>query len=408
MENQYVIHQLESVAYATSQIEQYNNAVKDALCVLIGYFKADEQFNHEQGGAYDQLNYIEAKISEVLEFTQKEISKMPKQFRTLFKTNGIRAHVRKRIRNNSVSYEIRFRADGYNISASATTLNEAKLKFIQKLHDIQNGIRPVTPDIPKSFGSFVTYYFEKFRKRKVNPDTYKKDVIRMKKHILPVFGNLPIKAISPPMCQQLIDSISATGHGRTVEEVFSLLNGTFKIAIKHNLIQHNPLDIVVHDRHEREHGKALTIEEEHLLLQSTSEPYRTVFAVALFTGLRPNEYKTVQIKDGMIHARNSKRHNGKEETKRIPITPMLKPYISDSFIMPKMNLDRLRKELKTVFGEKHKLYDLRTTFFTRCKMCDVAVAARDEFMGHNSGEIDKAYTDLPDDYLIKEGQKLDY
>ncbi len=409
MENQFVISQLKDVAASITQIEQQQTNIKNTLRVLFGYLRADIDFTITiQGGTPTQQTTEETQTAEVLEFTAQEISKMPKQFRTLFKINGVRAHVRKRIRNNSISYEIRFRADGYNISASGLTVAEAKVRFIQKLHDAQNGIKPTAPDIPKTFDKFAMYYFEKFRKRKVNPKTYTNDLSRMKKHIIPRFGNIPIKNITPPMCQELIDNIVATGKGKTAEEVFSLLNGTFKTAIKHNLIVHNPLDIVIHDKHEREHGKALTIEEEKYLLQTAAEPFKTIFAIMLFTGIRPNEYETVQIIGDMIHANNSKRHGGKREIKRIPITPMLKRYLSSDSEVPKMPIYTIRRVFNSILGNKHVLYDMRTTFYTRCKMCEVAAAARDEFVGHSSGILGNTYTDLPDDYLIKEGQKLDY
>lgn len=409
MENQFIIHQLKNVAKAVTQIEQQNNNVKNAICVLLGYIKADEDFTTPlQGGIYPQRNYEETETTEILEFTQKEISKMPKQFKTLFKTNGVRAHIRKRIRNNSIDYEIRYRGNGYNISASGLTIEEAKLKFIQKLHDQQNGLKPAAPDIPKTFDKFAMYYFENFRKRKVTEATYKNDLKRLKKTILPHFGSINLKDITPPLCQQLIDQLVKEGKGKTAEDVFSLINCTFKIAIKHNLIQHNPLDIVIHDKHERQHGKALTVDEEKHLFEVAAEPYRTLFAIGLYTGVRPNEYATVRIAENMIHARNSKRHNGKEEIKRIPITPMLRPYITTDTVIPQVSPQQLRKAFNAIFGDTHKLYDLRTTFYTRCQMCNVAPAARDEFVGHSSGILGDTYTDLPDDYLIKEGQKLDY
>ncbi|MCI9405190.1 MAG: hypothetical protein HFJ22_07210 [Clostridia bacterium] len=409
MESQFVISQLETVAASITQIEQQHDSIKNTLRVLFGYLRADTEFTIPiQGGTTSQQTERETEKAEVLEFTEQEISKMPKQFRTIFKTDGVRAHVRKRTRNNSISYEIRFRADGYNISASGLTVAEAKVRFIQKLHDARNGIKPTAPDVPKTFDKFVFYYFEKFRKRKVNPKTYTNDLSRMKKHIISRFGNIPIKNITPPMCQDLIDDIVATGKGKTAEEVFSLLNGTFKTAIKHNLIVHNPLDIVIHDKHEREHGKALTVEEEKYLLQTAAEPFKTIFAIMLFTGIRPNEYETVQIVGDMIHANNSKRHGGKRETKRIPITPMLKRYLSSDSEIPKMPIYTIRRAFNSIIGDKHVLYDMRTTFYTRCKMCGVAAAARDEFVGHSSGILGNTYTDLPDDYLIKEGQKLDY
>ena len=41
-------------------------------------------------------------------------------------------------------------------------------------------------------------------------------------------------------------------------------------------------------------------------------------AIGLYTGLRPNEYKTAYIEDGFIVAKNSKRKKGKVELKKYP------------------------------------------------------------------------------------------
>lgn len=408
METDFIVHQLGSMAQAVDILDRQSSEIKNCICILLGYIKADTEFTiTQQGELTNQQKYLKTDDTKFLEFTDKEISKMPKQFRKDFRTNGLRAHVRKRTRGNSTSFEIRCRRNGYNISATGSTLVEAKIKFIQKLTDLQNGIKPSTPDIPTAFDKFALYYFEKFRKRKVKPMTYANDIWRLNKYIIPHFGSIRIKDITPQLCQNLIDQIAESGKSKTAEEIFSLLNCTLKTAIKHNLIQHNPLDIVIHDKHERTHGKALTIEEEHFMLETANEPCRTWLAIALYTGMRPNEYRTAHIVGDIIHARNSKRHNGKEETKRIPITPMLRPFICDE-LPPVVSLERLRAAINTIFHGAHKLYDLRTTFYTRCQMCGVAPAARDEFVGHSSGALADTYTDLPDDYLIQEGEKLVY
>ena len=51
-------------------------------------------------------------------------------------------------------------------------------------------------------------------------------------------------------------------------------------------------------------------------------------------------------------------------------------------------------------------YDLRTTFYSRCLEGGVADIAQRLFVGHSLGELGNAYTDVSDEYLLKEGKKL--
>ena len=95
------------------------------------------------------------------------------------------------------------------------------------------------------------------------------------------------------------------------------------------------------------------------------------------------------------------------EYKKIPITPMLAPYVENVTELKFHVANRIREKFHSIFPNK-RLYDLRTTFYTRCCECGVADVARDEFVGHSHGALGDAYTDLSDEFLLKEGQKLSY
>jgi integrase len=254
------------------------------------------------------------------------------------------------------------------------------------------------------------YYFENFRKELVSDKTLYNDTSRYNKYILPFFNERPINNISPGDCKKLLDSIKNKGLGKTADEVYSLLNVIFKCAINHAIIERNPLDILLHIKHEKQSGVALTKDEEQRLyneLKNTTHPerYRKAIALALFCGLRPNEYyKILEVKPSFLICVNSKRKNKKVEYKQIPIINALKPFIVNG-VNDLPTEKYLRDFLKKILPN-HTLKDLRKTFNTRCKEFGVSDHARKHFMGHSLGALDNTYTELSEEYLLKEAEKL--
>ena len=370
----------------------------DEVAVLAGQ-KGDNLYNKQQ-----MQNGL------ILTFSEKEIAKMPKSFKQEYRVQGCTAHIRKRKSGKETfTYEIRYRRNGYNVTASAKTIEEAKEKFLANLAEIEKGGGPTKVNgVPIVFDEFAQYYFENFYKRKVAMSTYKNTLNRYDNHIKSAFGKNKIKTVTSLMCQTLIDKLNEQEKYKTAEEVHCILNTIFRMAIKHSLITANPMDIVIQTKHETKHGAALTKDEEtHLLTVTSGTPYQLMFAVGLYTGMRPNEYQSAKIDGKFIISINSKRKNGKVEYKKIPITPMLAPYLENVTELKFYVANRIREKFHTIFPDR-KLYDLRTTFYTRCCECGVADVARDEFVGHSHGALGDAYMDLSEEFLLKEGQKLNY
>lgn len=342
-----------------------------------------------------------------VDFTEKEIETMPNKFRRLIIIQKKRCRMRKHQSGaNTTTYEIRFRQDGYDVSACGKTIELAKANFIKKLKTAQPKRREENrASIPLTFSSFAFFYFENFRKEKISEQTFKTDSQRLKKHLQPFFKEMPLKKITPSTCKELLDELEERGLGKTGDEIFSLMSIIFKGAIAHGIIERNPLTVIPRIKHEQEHGVALTKEEEKLLFERTTEPgFDVAFALALYCGLRPNELATATVQGDFIKAINSKRKGRKVEYKKIPIIDRLRPYLVNG-IPPLPTPQLLRRRIKAALPN-HKLYDLRTTFYSRCAELGVAEAAQNEFVGHSLGALGNAYTDLSDEYLLKEGKKL--
>lgn len=374
-------------------------------------FKEDnEQTNFNLNGQENEEGF--------LKFTEKEILKMPTRFRKTFRANGCLVHVRRRKRGNfGYNYEARYRRDGFNISVSSKEYDKLNSLFIEKLNvwEMENAAvaeNSSLTNVPTTFAEFAEHYLNTFWRRTVDERTFRNEMNRYKNHIKPFFGSTPLKKITPAACQNLLDKITEAGLGKTADEVHTRLNMIFEAAKEYALILKNPLKLVVHIEHERKTGVALTYEEESFLLNITSGTvWQLMFAVALYTGLRPNEFKSAHIEGKFIVAIKSKQRRKKgrkiEEYKKIPITPMLAPYLEGvselRFYVPQRIREKLRKLLPG-----HTLKDLRKTFNTRCVECKVDYIARKLFMGHSLGKLDDTYTQPPDDYLLKEGEKIKY
>ena len=345
----------------------------------------------------------------VVDFTEQEIKTMPKPFRKLLLIHKRRCRLRTRKSGKeTLTYEIRYRRDGYDVSASGKTIELAKANFIEKLKTAQ----PIEKQtgggstIPETFTAFALYHFENFKKEKVSPKHYQNILAWFKRYLASRFKETPLNKITPSDCKTILNEVKAQGKGKTADELHSILNGIFKNAIAHALIERNPLALILHVHHESENGKALTKADETALFKALKgSEYATAAALVLYTGMRPNELKTAQIHGDFIKAVNSKRKGGKLEYKRIPIINRLRPFLPVDGVFHIPNLDMLRRHVKNALPG-HKLYDLRTTFYTRCDELGVAPPARDEFVGHSSGVLTNTYRDLSDEYLLKESKKL--
>lgn len=382
------------------------------------------QLQMQKTAFYSAAEEIE-QDSGFLKFSQTEILKMPKTFRKTFKAQGCTAHVRKRTEGRyKCSYEIRYAKRPYDkhpISASGTTLEEAKARFIEKLNNYVP-LDDTIPTVPKDFDGFAMYWFVNFHKRKVKDVTYKGDIIVYNNHIKPKYEGMQLKKINAATLQKHLDSLSHIPKKK--DDVHSLLNQIFNCAVKHGLITLNPLGMCFYKKRKKKHGEAISIEEEKRLLTSfDGTPYQLYYAVIIYTGLRPCEYHTAVLEGDFIRAVNSKRHDldeGEVEYKYIPITPMLRPYLKgiENISIPRSR--SLLKRFKKVLPN-HKLYDMRTTFETRCDQCKIPDNVIGVIMGNSIGksdkdnlgnELKKAYTDINDKdymrYIYEECQKLKY
>lgn len=343
-----------------------------------------------------------------LEFTKKELSKMPKFFQTIYKLKGGKAaHIRQK---ENGTYEIRYRRNGINLSVSSKNLSDAKERFIQALCTAKTDIL----NDKAFFGQYAMQWLEVVKKPQVKENTYSDYLLMFKAHIFPKFGKMRLRDVKPLDVQKLINGLYDKKTFRIAEKVYILLNALFAFAVSEDLIAKSPMALIRKPKYETKHGQAFTIEEERAFVEkclSSNYPYRYALIFLLFTGIRRSELNSVQISSQWVTVITSKTRKGvAEKSRKIPISPMLRPFLP---FMTKealtQKLDTLTRGFSKLVPGRH-LHELRHTFITRCQECGISRELTSLWAGHKADNTmtSNVYTHFSEEFQIGEIQKLRY
>ena len=349
----------------------------------------------------------------ILEFTQKEISKMPQEFRKQFKTGHHKAHIQKR----NESYEIRLMIKGRRISASNKNLEVAKKMFIEKLYQLKES-RADQERKNISFKDYMYLWLETSKKPYIKDTTYKSYLQVFNVNILPSFEKKKLTEITSFDLQNFINEYVKAEKYRTAQKAFQLLKSVFEFAVADSLLERSPMAKIKIATYEKETGTGLTRAEEQTLLKTfysdTDNLYLQAFIFFLYTGIRRSELASAEMDDLWITVICAKTRKGrKEKNRRIPISPMLRR------IIKKINFDKIKKLNLTVLSHefkkilpKHHLHELRHTFITRCQECGIPREFVSVWAGHAADQTitTTVYTHLEqfDDKQLEEISKFIY
>ena len=361
----------------------------------------------------DNLNMPKKKkkcVSTLIHFTQKEISKMAKTFKKEFIGNGLAAHVLKRdLYKKAVYYIIRYRRNGYEIQVGATTLEEAKEKFLEatKAENIEK-YRKKEKRAKKNSFLFVTQEWLEFKKDKLNARTHKNYESYCQRYLYPVLGDMDISVVKTID----INGIMTKVEGRVYEDLRVVLNSVFKYALASGVITHNPMLLIPFKKAERNNRRAMTEDEVKKMIErlNTDEysDYKRTFLILLFFGLRPCELEDARFEGDFLIARNAKRKNGKIEYKKIPICRQAREMLDlDAPVEALHRTDVLNRIFKRIMeDEEVTQYFLRHTFATVCQQY-VRPDIVDIWMGDSSERlVGRVYTHFPDKFMIEQMQNV--
>ncbi|HHY32805.1 MAG TPA: site-specific integrase [Firmicutes bacterium] len=162
---------------------------------------------------------------------------------------------------------------------------------------------------------------------RVSPRTYEDYDSNLRRYVRKPLGAKRLHQVTPLEIQEVYTTMIERGLApRTVRYVHAVLNNALEQAVKWGFIARNPAQYVELPGRASKEMHAMSREEVERFLQAAqSDPFYTLFLVAITTGMRPGEYLALQWKDvdfeaGKVSVRRTlaRRHDRQDENDPVP------------------------------------------------------------------------------------------
>jgi integrase len=207
-------------------------------------------------------------------------------------------------------------------------------------------LRPINegkyrPEATMTFGQFLNECWEPAVVPHLKPTSVRYYGKQIQRHLLPTFGGVRIKDITKAEVQRFLGQKRKQGlSGSSVHGMRTALGKVLQAAVDWGYLDQNPArGIRLGDRTPVQERAYLLPDQLSPLLNSLSEPCRTLVVIAVLTGLRIGEllalrWKHVDFIHGAIHVRENvyEGHFGSPKTKSSRRdVPMSRP-VSEAFL----------------------------------------------------------------------------
>ena len=185
------------------------------------------------------------------------------------------------------------------------TRKAVQQKLIKNLADQHKGL--IIASEKQTLEEFLVRWLEDSVKGTTSENTLVSYSCIVRKHIVPILGNIPLQKLQPQQVQYLYRKKQEEGLTRTVQLIHAVLHRALNQAMKWNIVQRNVTDVVDRPKFSRREMKVLNQDEANRFLKSAREgPLYALYVLAITCGLRQGEllalkWKDFDVKAGTVH-----------------------------------------------------------------------------------------------------------
>lgn len=144
---------------------------------------------------------------------------------------------------------------------------------------------------PQTLSAYLEHWLQAAAKPRLRERTYLEYRKQLDRYVTPVLGQSRLEKLTPLQIQGLYGQMHDKGlSARTVRLTHAILRNALKQAARWGMLRSNPADNVDLPKQQTREMKTLSQDEAQRFLEAIEDdPYRTLMATLLGTGMRPSE-----------------------------------------------------------------------------------------------------------------------
>ena len=257
------------------------------------------------------------------------------------------------------------------------------------------------------YGDYLLRWYELYKLPKNCKKTNDFMFYYITQRISPVLGNIPLNKLSGDVIQKFLSGIKANN---TRVKIGQIIKSSLTKAVKLRLLIYNPFDAVEVMSYKKNHYRAITLEEQSLLLGTIKNPlYFSVFYIMVCTGLRIGEFlaldsqsvsfdkrylavrRTVNIQTGELQNRTKTYTSMRKIPFLNELTPFLKILLAFVDSKGLLTYNQVKKYFQKLFKKDNisgvNLHSFRHTFGCMCYRAGIKDKTIQRLMGHASLDV---------------------